>query len=275
MTHLLPLMAMLLSSEAPAAPPLPNAMELRQRTLRNMRASAQALERYACSVATTTQRLDGDGRLKDTDTRRSERFFVNGVQIDHVLEKNGKPLTGGAKEKEQRRTDREVRKYSEAKRSQKVEDEREKRLEMFLRAQRLVDGRRNVRDGRRTLSYRLEPDPSFHPRNLEERFSQAAAGRIWIDEESGAPVELQISTSRDVKMGGGLLANLHKGFQLHLTLARQPDGVWLTRMVEGNADLRAGLFLHPRVHFTEETSSCRLYSVHAEDTVHGSENLRP
>lgn len=275
MTTLFSLVALLLAADGSRSQPLPDAAQLRQRALSNMREAAMALERYSCSVRTQSERVDEDGSVKKAESRRAERFFVNGVSIDHVLERDGRALDRGAQEKEQRRTDNEVKKFSEAKQAQKVEDEREKRLEMFLRAQRLVDGQRQIRDGRKTLAYRMEADPKFRAKNIDERFAQAAGGLIWIDEETGAPVELKMETSRDVKIGGGLLANLHKGFRLHLIRTRQPDGLWLTKMVEGNADLRAGLFFHPRIRFREETSNCQLYSVESKDALHGATELKP
>jgi hypothetical protein len=275
MTHLLSVVALLLAPDQSQPQPLPDAARLRQMALTNMRDAAQALEKYSCAVSSRTDQVDENGGVKKTESRKAERFFVNGVQVDHVLERNGKALEQGAQEKEQRRTDREVKKYSEAKQAQKVEDEREKRLEMFLRVQRLVRGQRQLRGGRKTLLYDMEADPNFRPKNLDERFAQAAGGRIWIDEESGAPVELKMETSRDVKIGGGLLANLHKGFQLHFIRLRQADGLWLTKMVEGNADLRAGLFFHPRLRFREETSNCQLYSVDSKDAIHGATEVKP
>ena len=33
---------------------------------------------------------------------------------------------------------------------------------------------------------------------------------------------------------------MHKGFQLHFIQSRQPDGLWITKMVEGNADFAQG-----------------------------------
>ena len=81
-------------------------------------------------------------------------------------------------------------------------------------------------------------------------------------------MEIRIETARDVKIGGGLLANLHKGFTLRLTQQRQPEGVWLTKSVDGNGDVRAGLFFHPRFRFKERLDNCRLFSVESKDLLH-------
>ena len=54
----------------------------------------------------------------------------------------------------------------------------------------------------------------------------------------------------------------------HLTQQRQPEGVWLIKSVDGNGDVRAGLFFHPRFQFKEELDSCRLFSVDSKDLLH-------
>ena len=248
--------------------PLPDPGQLKQRAIANMKKSEEALERYSCIVREQNDELDGDGQVKKHESRRMERFFVNGVQINHVLARNGKELTGEDAKKEQERVDKEVKKYSDPKEVSKRQDRAEKQFDMFLRAQRFTNGRRETRNGRSTVVYDLTGDPGFHPRNLEERFAQAVTGRLWMDEEAGTPVELRIGTTRDVKIGGGLLANLHKGFALHLTQQHQPEGVWLTKSVDGNGDVRAGLFFHPRFRFKEELESCRLFSVESKDLLH-------
>lgn len=248
--------------------PLPNAAELKERTLASMRKSQLALERYSCTVRGYYDELTDDGKVKKHSTRRSDRFYVNGIQIDHVIARNGKDLTGSEARKEQEKTDGEVKKYSNLKEVEKKQDRRERQTEMFLRAQHLTNGRRESRWGYNTIAFELSGDPKFHPRNLEERMAQAMSGRIWIDEESGTPVELQIRTDRDVKIGGGLVATLHKGFELKFFEGRQADGVWLEKSAEGNGDARAALFFHPRFRFKEDVESCRLFSVDSKDVTH-------
>ncbi|MBV9223308.1 MAG: hypothetical protein JOY85_04725 [Acidobacteriaceae bacterium] len=263
-----PLLLSVFTAYAFDGKPLPDPGQLKQRAIANMKKSEEALERYSCIVREQNDELDGDGKIKKRESRRMERFFVHGMQIDHVLARDGKDLTGGDARKEQDRVDKEVKKYSDPKQVSKRQERAEKQFDMFLRAQRFTNGRREIRNGRSTVIYDLIGDPAFRPKSLEERFAQAVTGRLWMDEEAGTPVELRIETTRDIKIGGGLLANLHKGFALHLMQQRQPEGVWLTKSVAGNGDVRAGLFFHPRFRFKEELENCHLYSVESKDLLH-------
>lgn len=76
-----------------------------------------------------------------------------------------------------------------------------------------------------------------------------------------------MQTDHDVKIAGGLIATVHKGFQLHILQQRETGNVWLTKSVDGSGDARAALFMHPRFQFKEELSGCRLFSVDTNETV--------
>lgn len=247
--------------------PMPDPQQLKQRALASMKVSEKELEKYSCVARDQTEELNSDGSVKRLHSKEEEQFFVNGVEIDHTLARDGKQLSGDAARKEQQRVDGDVKKYSDVKQAQKSEERDEKEVDMFLRAVRFTNGRRELRVGRSTIAYSLSADPNFHPKKVEERFAQSLVGSIWLDEQTGNVAELRVETDHDVKIGGGLLANVHKGFRFHLLQARQPDGVWLTTAVDGSGDVRAGLLFHPRFRFRQRLDKCHLFSVDAKQTV--------
>jgi hypothetical protein len=242
---------------------LPDPQTLRQRAIASAQQIKTDREKYSCMVRQDNYELNGDGSVKKKKTLLEERFFVNGREVDHVLERDGKTLSGDAARKEQERTDKDVKKYSDAKKVIKEEEQEERQIDVFLKALRFSNGRREQNDGRSVIVYDLAGDPNFRPEKIEQRFAQALAGRIWMDEESGVPKELKVETVRDLKIAGGVAANLHKGFKLHLVQQREPDGVWLTKVAEGSGDVRA-LFLRERFRFHEELDQCHLFSVNAQ-----------
>jgi hypothetical protein len=249
--------------------PLPDPEQLKQRAIASDKQMEKTLERYECLVNSKVDELNPNGAVKKHKSERREQFFVNGQMIEHTLARDGVELTGNDAKKEQQRVDKQVKKYSDPTQVRKAEAQDEKQAEMFIRAQRFKNGRRELRDGRTTVVYELSGDPNFHPKSIEERVAQAAAGRIWIDEQSGMPVEFQIHLDHDVKIGGGLLANLHKGFWIHTVQEREPDGVWITKVVEGRGDARAALFFHPRFQFKEIIQGCHLFNVETKESIAG------
>jgi hypothetical protein len=148
--------------------PLPDPSQLKQRTLANMAKSQEALEKYSCTVYGSYDEFDKNGDTKKRSRRVLERFYVNGLQVDHVLERDGKVLTGSEAEKEQKKTDDQVRKLSDEKEAAKRRDKREQQTEMFLRAQKLTNARRESRWGYDTAGHEWA--------NLDRRGKRRARG---------------------------------------------------------------------------------------------------
>jgi hypothetical protein len=91
-------------------------------------------------------------------------------------------------------------------------------------------------------------------------------GTMSVDEESGELIDMNIKSVQDLKIAGGVLANLHKGFWIHVHDQPQPDGVWLTDLTEGSGDARAALFFHPYFRFKETIGNCHLYTATANQS---------
>ncbi len=245
--------------------PFPNPQVLKERAIASAERQEKDRENYSCTVREEDYEFNNDGSVKKKHASTVDRFYVNGWSVDHVLERDGKPLSGSDAKKEQERTDKLVKKYSNEKRAEKAQQEMQRQLETFLRVERFANGQREQREGRSIVSYDLAGDPNFHPQKIEERVMQSLVGRIWVDEELGILQELRLRTDKDIKVVGGL-ASLHKGFQLHVVQQRQPDGVWLEKLVEGNGDARA-LFSKHVFRFHEETDKCHLFSVNTQQKI--------
>jgi len=253
---------------APLAP-LPNANEILQRALANERKLASERERYECRVTTTAIETDSRGNTKKNTTEVKDQFFVNGIAIERTFQKNGKDLTPEETKKEDERVMKETLKYSNQATAKKEEDKQNQELGDFMEAMMLANGRRERLNseccghGRSVLFYDILPNPRFEARNINQRLAQVMQGKISIDEQTGEPVDINVKSVADLKIGWGLVANLHKGLWLHIHNHPETDGVWLTDFAEGSGDMREALFLHPYIHFKEVTDNCRLYTATA------------
>jgi hypothetical protein len=243
--------------------PLPNASELLQRALANERKLAAEQERYECRVTDITTETDSNGNVKKTTTEVKDQFFVNGIPIERTIEKNGRDLTADETHKQDERVMKETTKYSNAATAKKEEDKQNQELEDILEAMMLANGHREHVNGRSVLFYDIVPNPKFQAKNLEQRFARVMQGKISLDEETGEVIDFNVKSVQDLKVGAGVVADLHKGFWLHIHNQPQPDGVWLTDLGEGSGDARAALFFHPYFRFKETTDNCRLYTATA------------
>lgn len=251
-------------SAAPAAGgALPNASELLQRALANERKHAAERERYSCRVTDNIVSTDGKGNTKKNTSVVKEKFFVNGVDIERTLQKNGRDLTPEESKKEDERVMKETLKYTDEAAAKKVQEKEDRQMGDFLEATMLANGHRERSSGRSVLVYDIVPNPRFEAKNLNQRMAQVLAGKISIDEQTGETIEIEVRSVADLKVGAGLFVNLHKGLWFHMHNHAEADGVWLTDLAEGSGDARAALFLHPYFRFRETTDNCRLYSATA------------
>lgn len=247
-----------------SAAPLPDPMQLLQRAIANEKKIAAEQERYECRVTNELVRTDKNGNVKSTTTEVDDQFFVNGIPIEHTLSKNGKPLSPSAAKKERERVMKETVKYSNQGAAQKQAARQNQEVEDFLEAMMLTGGRRVIENHRSVLEYNIVPNPRFKAHNLNQRMASVLQGTVSFDERSGEMIDLNVHSVADVKLAGGLLANLHKGFWVHIHNHAEPDGVWMNDLAEGSGDARAALFFHPYFRFKETTGDCHLYSATAK-----------
>ena len=162
--------------------PLPNPTELLQRALANERKLAAEQERYECRVTNTFVLTDSRGNPQKTETEVMDQFYVNGIEINRTIQKNGKNLTPEQTKKEDERVMKETLKYSNQAAAKKVEDQENQASEDFMAAMMLTGGHRELINGRRVLFYDIVPNPHFEAKNLNQRMARVLAGKISIDE---------------------------------------------------------------------------------------------
>jgi hypothetical protein len=251
----------------PAATALPDARQLIDRALATEKATYAQRENYLCEIHRQQEDLDSSGNVKKKDSEDLEEFYVNGHQIDHELAKDGQALSSSDARKEQERVDKDVKKYSDPAQRQKEQSEEQKRIESVLKMMQFQNERRITVNGRPTILFDISGNMAVQPQDLDDRFVQAMTGTLELDEATGQMVDLNIHSVKDVKIAGGLVASLHKGFFLHLHQSLHPDGVWLPDLAEGSGDARAAIFLHKLFRFHQTQGDCHLYGVSTTQSV--------
>ena len=259
MRLLLPFLALALTATAQSNKPLPDMETLRLRMLEQHKATEAQRERYLCRVRTETIELDSKGREKKVDDDEREIFFVKQRQIIQTVTHNGKPLSPGDAKKEVEKVKKQIADAEAGKPNAYGISQSE-----ILRLIKLTNERRVMVNGRPTILFDGVGNPQAKASGMMEKAVQAMEGTVSVDEASGHVQDTNVHGIRDVKVGGGLLANIHKGFLLHVISAPRNDGVWLVQEVWGSGDARVGLFMHPSYRFHQVTESCRLFDVKAD-----------
>ncbi|HEY6490010.1 MAG: hypothetical protein WCC26_07360 [Terracidiphilus sp.] len=263
LARLLPLcLAAHLSAQSPNTP-LPDPKDLLQRAVANEQKLADEQERYECRVTSDGAEVDKNGKVKHDSLEVKEQFYVNGQQIERTLSKNGKDLSPEETHKEDERVMKETLKYSDKSKAEKKTAKDQQDTIDTLSAMMLANGRRELVNGRSVLFYDIVANPRFQAKNMTQHFASVMQGKISLDEETGEVIDLNIRSVKDLKIAGGVVASLNKGFWLHIHSTPQPDGIWLNDLSEGSGDARALLFIHPYFRFKEVTDNCHLYTATA------------
>jgi hypothetical protein len=245
------------AAAADATKPLPPMRDLLLDVERNQRAAEALQKQYTYHVHLEEQDLDGKGNPKKTTITDSESITVEGVRIDRVVAKDGKPLTSDEAKKESERVDKEVAKAKE--RKQKAEDkgnETTSRGDTIITVSRILElgsftnPRRVDLNGRPTILADYAGDPNAKTRNAAEGVIRDLVGQVWIDEQDHMLVRGEGHFLNDFKIGGGLVLNIHKGFSFTFSAARINDEVWLPATVDAQGSARLLLVdgIHGRFH---------------------------
>jgi hypothetical protein len=239
-----------------AAKPLPPMRELLLDVERHQKTAEALRKEYTYHIHLEQQDLDSNGNPKKTTITDSESVTVEGVRIDRVVAKDGKPLTPDEARRESERVDKDVAKAKE--RKEKAEDkgnETTSRGDPIISVSRLLElgsftnPRRVDLNGRPTIVADYAGDPNAKTHGPAEGIIRDLVGQVWIDEQDHVLVR-EGHFLNDFKIGGGLVLNIHKGFNFTFSATRINDEVWLPATIDAQGSARILLVdgVHGRVH---------------------------
>jgi hypothetical protein len=214
---------------------LPDITTLLRDVTKNQQALDELQKQYTCHVTEEQQIVDSKGRETSKTTRESEVFNIGGEELRHLVAKDGKPLEGSEKKKEDERFNKEFEKQTreaeaaahDTKKQAKQQEKDDAQISDFLRAVRFTNPRRERFRGEDVIAVDFGPNPDFKPRKAIENVIHQMAGVIWIDEKARDVARLEAHFNASVKIGGGVVGSLEKGSSFVFEQARVNDEVWL------------------------------------------------
>jgi hypothetical protein len=229
--------------------PLPPVAELLQDVERNEQAAEIARRDYTYHLHKETQDLDRNGAVKKTETEDAESLRIDGVLVNRVTARNGKPLTPEEAQKESDRIDKDVAKdkdkraklASEGKQTD-ADGHQELSVARILQLGTFSNERRVMRNGRPTIVVDYAGDPAAKTRDRFETIVRDLVGVVWIDEADRTIAQLQGHFLNDFKIGGGLIADVKKDSSFSASFARINGEVWLPAEYAGQGKVRILLF---------------------------------
>ncbi len=195
-------------------------------------------------------KLDGDGKVKSSETRTFEIMVLYEEPVRKLIAKNDKPLPDNDAKKEEEKIQKII-----DKRKNESDDDRKKRQEKAEKQQE--DGRKFVKEiadaynfrysgtemfeGRETYVIDADPRPGYEPHVKDAKFLPKFRFRVWIDKVERQWVKVDIQCIDTVSVGL-FLARIHKGSNIQIEQTRVNDEVWLPKHVALKLDARVLLF---------------------------------
>jgi hypothetical protein len=228
---------------------LPDLKALFKEIDENQKAIDKIRENYAGSQSEEETEFEGDGRMKKRESNEYTFFYLNGQEVTTRVKKDGKTLSPEEQKKENEKTQKRIEelqkreakkeaKEEKAKEEGKSDQKDEPGIEIFLRACQFVNPRRERFRGQDVLVFDFEPNPEFTAHKMVEKVVQKLAGVVWIDEKAHDVARLEAYFTGDMKIAGGLLANLQKGTSFVFEQAFVNNEVWLPTYMEAHVGVR-------------------------------------
>lgn len=223
--------------------PLPDIKALILEVSKNQKAVEEMQKQYTCHLITEEEKTDSKGKSTSKTIKEFEVFNIAGEEVRHLLAKEGKPLGGDEKKKEDDRFNKEYQKLikkeaelaADPKKQEKQDAKDEAQISDFLRAERFSNARRERFRGQDVIAVDFGPNPDYKPKKAIENIVQKLVGVVWIDEQARDVARLEAHFSSQVKIAGGVLASLDKGSSFVFEQAKVNNEVWLPSYTEVHA----------------------------------------
>jgi len=257
---------------------LPDLKALFKQIDANQQALDKIKENYAGTKIEEETEYEGSVKPKKPDVRESTFFYLDGTEVSTLVKINGQPLNPEAQKKENARVLKQIDDLEKSankkansgqkdKQEQKEEEDEDISIDAFLRACQFVNPRRERFRGQDVLVFDFEPNPEFKARTLVEKVIQKLGGVVWIDEKALDVVRLDAFFVNNVKIAGGLLADLQKGTRVILEQTYVNNEVWLPTYEEVHIDVRVLLLKGIKVDGTTRYSDYKKFNVETLSTI--------
>jgi hypothetical protein len=226
--------------------PLPDIGQLLRDIQKNQKTTEEIVKQYTCHLSEEEEKIGSKGEVTSHEVKEYDIFYVGDDEIRRLLVKDGKPLEGDEKKKEERRFSKEFdeakKKQAELandpKKQQKQEEREQAQISDFLRAENFTNPRRETFRGQEVIVFDFGPNPDYKPKSTIENLVQKLVGVIWVDEQARDVVRLEARFSDNFKIAGGLLASLSKGSNFVFEQTMVNNEVWLPSYDEVHAAAR-------------------------------------
>jgi outer membrane lipoprotein-sorting protein len=269
--------------------PLPELEPLMKAVTENQDKVDEMRERYTCRLDQIDRKHDGDGRIKETETRTFEVTPIGEKFVRRLISVNGKELSASEREKEDKRVQNAVEdiikrrekkeqkeERSRAKGEKEKKDDGDVEIKDFLRISEITSVRREMFRGHEVIAFDFEPRKGFKPKTRAEDIVNKLAGTIWVDETAKQVARLEARLTDSFKLGGGVLASIGASTAFSYDQEKIDDEVWMPSSMEANISARVLLLAKLNHSVERRYSEYKKYQIDSKyDLTKPKENAKP
>lgn len=247
--------------------PLPDLNTLIQQAEAQQRASWKTIRQYTYHSLNTEQDFDSHGNAKNKSSIEIETICVDVGCFIKAVARDGKPLSDDAMKRQNQNIDNEIAWIKDRnqkiaagqppppppkkKKSEDISDANlayANFLTSFLQMGPQLGAFSNLRrvqlNGRDTIAIDYQGNPHAKSHTMLDGIFRNLAGTVWVDVRDHALVRVEGHVFEDYKVGGGLLADVHKGATVQMEWTKVNGEVWLPAMFNGRGSARIALFAY-------------------------------
>jgi len=253
--------------------PLPEFKSFSAKVREHLATDEERQSGYVFTERRTEQKVDGSGKVTDESVKVFEVYpGLDGEErYRRLIEENGKPIPADKLARQDRDRKQEVDDYvrrtgqASARESQRREQEKRRRrysaaLDDLFRVYDIKLVRRERIDGHDTIFATLIPN-GVKPLTDDGQMMVHFSARAWVSESDYELVRVEAEAIKDLSIGMGLLARVHKGTVASFERRMVNNEVWLPAKVTWTASGRLLLLKRLRLRGVSEFSGYRKFSV--------------
>jgi hypothetical protein len=237
---------------AQTTPPIPDVTTLMNQVLDHQRQMEAVRENYTFRELDVTDTLNKNGTVKKTETEDYEVFYVNTHEVQRLVQKNGKDLDADQEKKEQEHVLKSVAKAQQTPPGTAPNGEVMISVSHILSMVKVSSPRREMLDGRSTISFYFVGDPHAKAHGVAEEAARKMSGTVWIDEQDRQVRRMVAKLDDNLHVDLGIFS-LGKGSNLVFDQKLVNNELWLPTGAEVDLNARAFALMGIRanIHVTD------------------------
>ena len=270
---------LLLATPAAQEHPLPSYESFAAQVRKRLEIDEERQSGYMFVERRIEQKVDAAGKVTSESVKVFEVYpgLPGEGRYRRLIEEDGRPIAPSKLARQDRERQEAAESYAK---SQASDPKRQQAARENARAYRryadVIDDlfsvydiqmvRREPIDGHATIFATLNPKDGVKPRTKDGEMMLYFKARTWVSESDYEVVRVEIEAIRDLSIGFGLLARVHKGTVATYDRRKVNNEVWLPARVSWTASGRLLLLRRLRLRGISEFSGYRKFTVDTSTT---------